>query len=354
MDGELGIFEALFVASITVNVCAWMQFGVYAVMDRLVARETQTRLTRFRLAHKHNAAFMRNFYVDAVIFTCLPVATFVLAFTTRALDSPFVANYPAELRVLFSVLSGVLIFLLFRCCLVAKNDPIKYMNIIIYIVSLATAVTVLLTGEDVTIGLVLAISMGDIFLLNVSKFVQVTRIQSVRCQRIVMLLSIYACIVFRAFLPLACISISLINGKPFDMSYQSIFIFFVGILFFGAMNTWQVNSGISQLCRRKTETVIEVPYRTFGDDSVPKPEDIAVASSSIEMPPSYNEVCSSNSYLPVSLPPSADTHNETAPSVVITMNNELLVIDAQMLAQDATQIEAAPKPETTSDTAALI
>ena len=227
-------------------------------------------------------------YVDAILFVCLPTATFVLTFTTGALDSPFTANYPNELRVLFSVLCGIFIFLLFRCCLVTKNNPLKYMNIIIYVVSLATAITVLFTGEDATIGLVLTISSGDILFLNVCKFVELTRIQNVRCQRIAMLLSVYACIVFRAFLPLACISISLINGKPFDMSYQSIFFFFVGILFFGAMNTWQVNVAISRLCRRKRETLIEVPYRQFSGDSGPKPEDIAIASSSIEMPPSYN------------------------------------------------------------------
>ena len=60
MEAELGIFEALFFVSLTVNLCAWLHFGVFALMDRIVAQETQTRLTRMRLAHKHNTAFMKN------------------------------------------------------------------------------------------------------------------------------------------------------------------------------------------------------------------------------------------------------------------------------------------------------
>ena len=60
MDADIGLFQALFFVSLTVNLCSWLHFGLYAVMDKLVAPEAQGRITRLRLAHKHNAAFMRN------------------------------------------------------------------------------------------------------------------------------------------------------------------------------------------------------------------------------------------------------------------------------------------------------
>ncbi|XP_022099616.1 uncharacterized protein LOC110984101 [Acanthaster planci] len=358
MDAGVGLFETLFFASLAVNVCSWLHFGLFAVMDKIVAPETQNRVTKLRLAHKHNAAFMRNFYLDAVLFTTLPIATIVLTFTSRTLESPFAAPCASELRILFSVVCGVFIFLLFRICLVAKNDYVKYMNIIIYVVSVATAAAVFLTGEDATIGLVLAVSTGDIFLLNLGKLMEVMRVQEERCRRIVLFLSAYTCIIFRAFLPLACISISLINGKPFQMSYPSIFFFFVGILFFGAINTWQVNVSLSRLCRRRRETVVEVPYRQFGLDGEPKPEDIAVASSSIEVPPSYTEVCGDSSYLPAFLPMSSSSSqlpNGAAPSV--GTGNEFLSLDASALSdmanrQNSNSVE--PSSEMSSDTAALV
>ncbi|XP_038056640.1 uncharacterized protein LOC119728463 [Patiria miniata] len=356
MESDVGLFQALFFTSLTVNLCSWLHFGLFALMDKLVAPETHNKVTKLRLAHKHNAAFMRNFYVDAVLFTILPIATIVLTFTSGALVSPFKAPYPQELRVLFSVVCGIFIFLLFRVCLVAKNSPIKYMNIIIYVVSVAASSTVLLTGEDASIGLILAVSTGDILLLNLGKLTEaVVRVSDERYQKLVVFLAAYACMIFRAFLPLACISISLVNGKPFNMSYPSIFFFFVGILFFGAINTWQVNVALSRLCRRKRETVVEVPYRQFGgSDGEPKPEDIAVASSSIEVPPSYNEVCGDNSYLPAFLPSPSDRCNDTAPAV--GAGSELLTLDASALSDMADMRNSSVEltSETVSDTAALV
>ena len=142
----------------------------------------------------------RHRYVDLVVFTTLPITTIVLTFTTGALRSPFRANYPRELRVLFSAVCGVFVFLLFRVCLVARNSAAKYVHVIVYVVSLATAATVLFSGEDAAMGLVLAVSTGDVAPLNCGQLLEVARLRPASSgRRAAALASALACLLFRAF-----------------------------------------------------------------------------------------------------------------------------------------------------------
>ena len=215
-------------------------------------------------------------------------ATTVLILETQAMNTPFQINRSYSLHILYSCITGVYIFIFFKELVVANNGPNKWMNLIVYGVSMVILATVVVTKEDVVIVAILVISNGDVLNVNAARLMKkVLGLKGSTTYRVAIFMGTYATVVFRALLPVGLIVLALINGKPFNMSYPSVFFFFVGLLFFGALNTWQVNAALARICR-KNGRVIEVQSREV--HALPKPEEREIQSR-IELPPTYDEVC---------------------------------------------------------------
>ena len=204
------------------------------------------------------------------------------------MNTPFQINRSYSLHILYSCITGAYIFVFFKELVVAKNGPNKWMNLIVYGVSMVILATVVVTKEDVVIVAILVISNGDILNVNAARLMKkVLGLKGSTSYRVAVFMGTYASVVFRALLPVGLIVLALINGKPFNMSYPSVFFFFVGLLFFGALNTWQVNAALARICR-KNGRVIEVQSREV--HALPKPEEREIQAG-IELPPTYDEVC---------------------------------------------------------------
>ncbi|XP_072040255.1 uncharacterized protein [Amphiura filiformis] len=204
------------------------------------------------------------------------------------MSTPFQVNCSHSLHILNAFITGVYIFLLFKEFISASNSPSKWMNIIIYGVSLATLATVVVTKEDIVLVAIVVISNGDVVNVNAARLMKrVLALRGTSSYRVAIFMGTYSTVVFRALLPIGLIVLALVNGKPFNMSYPSVFFFFVGLLFFGALNTWQVNAALARICR-KGGRVVEVQSREV--HALPKPEDRQIQER-IELPPTYDEVC---------------------------------------------------------------
>ena len=215
--------------------------------------------------------------------------TTVLILTTKSMDTPFQINSNYSVHILFAAITGVYIFLFVKEIISAPAGPNKWMNTIVYGITLAVVATSVITREDTVLVTIIVISSGDSMNANAAMVMKkVLSLEGSGCHRIATFMGTYATVVFRALLPIGFVVLALINGNPFNMSYPSVFFFFVGLLFFGALNTWQVNAALSRICNKGASNTGTV--RTREVHAIPKPEDRDIIAG-IELPPTYDEVC---------------------------------------------------------------
>lgn len=277
-------WELAFSFSAAINVSVALYFGLFR-FAKFSVKKCFGRDNRLAKAHKKSPNFMHCFYFDTIVFTCIVLDAFILTFTTFPLQSPFTGHIPLVDIYFLTAVCGVRVFLLCRDLSLLRSTRTKIAKTVVHVVFLIVLGNVIVLGECGIMAIMLITCEGDVIIINVGTLLRQLGYKGTSCYRVTMFVGCYASIAFRAIVPLGLLFVSIVNGQPFQMQHHSMVIFFVGLVVYGIVNTWQVNSSVSRICKKKPR-VIEVPYAHFVqevDDSLKDEEN--------EIPPSYQEAC---------------------------------------------------------------